>query len=446
MDTVANHPDPAFPRLHPRPAKGWTNDPNGLSHAAGRYHVFFQYNPDSARHHRICWGHLSSADLVRWVEEPVALRPQPGGPDRLGCWTGVVTDDGGVPTAVYSGVDSEGGHSRVVLARAVDGLTTWSQERRIAADVPPDPQVTAVRDPLIFHFRGRRFALQGAGLASGHAAVLLYSVDDLYSWRYEGIWFSSEDPLAAEHLPAEIWECPQLVRVPDSSGAETWLLMASLWLAADDHEHPGGVGYLLGSLSPGAAGLPVFTPASGGRADRGPEFYAPQVLALPDRALLWGWSSEVEDTADRPGRSQEETDHAGWAGILTFPRQLSVHGGALAVEPVAELLAYRGGRLHRGAAGTVALPRQAEARVTGGEGSLRLLLHSVGSRRAVFTDTVAGGDELRIFIDASIVEIYRHGSVATTLRAYPAAGEEWLLELPHGAAADVWRLRQPDQE
>src|SRR5512141_1799602 len=157
MDTAAHHPDPAFPRFHPRPAQGWINDPNGLSYADGRYHVFFQYNPDSARHRSICWGHLSSPDLVRWDEEPVALRPQPGGPDALGCWSGVVTDDGGVPTAAYSGVDTLGGHSRVVLARADKSLRTWSQDGHVAAEVPPDPQVTAVRDPFLFRFQGRRF-------------------------------------------------------------------------------------------------------------------------------------------------------------------------------------------------------------------------------------------------------------------------------------------------
>ncbi|MGP4031762.1 glycoside hydrolase family 32 protein [Pseudarthrobacter sp. 1C304] len=449
MDTPAPHPDPAFPRFHPRPAQGWINDPNGLSYVDGRYHVFFQHNPDSARHHSICWGHLSSPDLVRWDEEPVALRPRPGGPDALGCWSGVVTVDGGVPTAVYSGVDTDGGHSRVVLARADSSLRNWAQDGHVAAEVPPDPQVTAVRDPFLFTFGGRRFALQGAGLASGHAAVLLYSVDDLRSWRYEGIWFSTEDPLAARHLPAAIWECPQLVRVPDSSGAETWVLMASLWQPGDLHTHPHGVGYLLGSLAAGPAGLPVFTPASGGKADLGREFYGPQILALPDRALLWGWSCELDDSGDRPGRSQAETDRAGWAGILTFPRQLSVHGGVLAVEPAPELSAYRGDMLHRGAAGTLALPAFAEVRVAGGEGTLRLVLVSsvgaaAGQRRTVFADEVAGGDELRIFVDASMVEVYRHGSVPTTLRAYPGPGEEWQLELPHGAAADVWELRHPD--
>ena len=43
------------------------------------------------------------------------------------------------------------------------------------------------------------------------------------------------------------------------------------------------------------------------------------------------------------------------------------------------------------------------------------------------------------------MEVYRHGSVPTTLRAYPGPGEEWQLELPHGAAADVWELREPER-
>jgi len=78
------------------------------------------------------------------------------------------------------------------------------------------------------------------------------------------------------------------------------------------------------------------------------------------------------------------------------------------------------------------------------KGAIRLVLGAEGQQRTVFADTVAGGDELRIFLDASLVEVYRHGSVPTTLRAYPGPGEEWQLELPHGAAADVWELRHPE--
>jgi beta-fructofuranosidase len=466
-DVAAAHTDPAFPRFHPRPAQGWINDPNGISYINGRYHVFFQYNPDSARHHRIAWGHVSSADLVRWEEHPVALRPQHEGPDEYGCWTGVVTDDGGVPTAAYSGVRGDGGHSDVVIARGSADLTEWKQTGHVAATMPDDGRVTAVRDPFIFRFNGKRYAIQGAGLANGHAALLLYTVEDLSDWKYQGIWLTSENPVAAESTPAEIWECPQLVRVPDSSGdssidagtagdSGTWLMMFSLWLFGDAHEHANGVGHLIGSLTEDAVtGLPVFTPRGGGKSDLGRDFYAPQIVSLEDRALLWGWANEGPGRDGRRGRSQDEIDAAGWAGVLTFPRELSVVDGALAVSPAPEIDAYRGKLTAGRAAGSVALPPFAEALVTadavagGGAGSgvgdtaVELLLVGDGSSQTVFSGTLEPGEELRVFVDASLVEVYRAGSVAATLRAYPAAGEEWQLHLPAGAKAEVWELKQP---
>ncbi|WP_066293656.1 glycoside hydrolase family 32 protein [Arthrobacter sp. B6] len=461
------HPDRAFPHFHPRPAQGWINDPNGVSHINGRYHVFFQYNPGSARHHRIAWGHVSSADLVRWVEHPVALRPQDGGPDEYGCWTGVVTDDGGVPTAAYSGVRGDGGHSQVVISRGSADLVSWEQDGHVAASMPTDPQVTAVRDPFIFRFNGKRYAMQGAGLASGHAALLLYTVEDLSDWKYQGIWLTSENPVAAARTSAEIWECPQLVRVParsgsDGSSRDAWLMMFSLWLSGDQHEHVNGVGHLIGSLAEDPeTGLPVFSPQTGGKSDLGRDFYAPQILQLQDGAepkvLLWGWANEGPGRDGRRGRSQAEIDAAGWAGVLTHPRVLSVEDGALAVAPAPEVDAYRGEQVAVAAGGHVVLPPFAEAVVTrrpGGTAALaadaavELSLVADGgpdvSRQVVFSGTVAEGEELRVFVDASLVEVYRSGSVATTLRAYPAPGEQWVLQLPEGAAADVWQLEQPE--
>ncbi len=69
--------DPAFPVLHGRPDLGWVNDPNGLAHVDGVWHVFFQHNPAAPVHGDIHWGHASSADLLTWRAEPVALRPTP---------------------------------------------------------------------------------------------------------------------------------------------------------------------------------------------------------------------------------------------------------------------------------------------------------------------------------------------------------------------------------
>lgn len=461
---AATHPDPAFPRFHPRPAQGWINDPNGVSYINGRYHVFFQFNPESARHHRIHWGHVSSPDLVHWDEHPVALRPQDGGPDEFGCWTGVVTDDGGVPTAAYSGVRGDGGHSQVVVSRGSADLVTWEQDGHIAASMPADPLVTAVRDPFLFRFNGKRYAMQGAGLANGHAALLLYTVEDMSDWKYQGIWLTTENPVAATHAPAEIWECPQLVRVPSdgagsdgagSDAGDTWVMMFSLWLSSDYHEHANGVGHLIGSLTEDPnTGLPVFHPRSGGKSDLGRDFYAPQIVQLDSasssgpepRALLWGWANEGAGRDGRRGRSQDEVDAAGWAGVLTHPRFLSVEDGALVVAPAPEVDAYRASLVAAGASGLLGLPPFGEAVVTAGtecQGEVRLVLASDVERQVVFAGPLSEGDVLRIFIDASLVEVYRKGSVATTLRAYPVPGEQWSLELPEGASADVWELKLP---
>ncbi|WP_257593363.1 hypothetical protein, partial [Klebsiella pneumoniae] len=40
------------------------NDPNGFCQVAGRYHLFYQWNPLACDHTYKCWGHWSSADLL----------------------------------------------------------------------------------------------------------------------------------------------------------------------------------------------------------------------------------------------------------------------------------------------------------------------------------------------------------------------------------------------
>lgn len=430
---AAAHPDRSFPRLHPRPARGWVNDPNGIVLAGGRWHVFFQHNADSARHHRIHWGHMSSPDLVRWDVHPLALAPQDGGPDAYGCWTGVVTLDAGVPTAVYSGVVDGSGRSQVVLARGSADLVEWTQDGVVAAGMPDDPRVVAVRDPFMFEFAGRRWAIQGAGLDSGHAAILLYGADNLAAWEYHGVWLTSEDPVAAGLPEANIWECPQLVRSGDS-----WAAVFSLWL--DDRLT--GVGHLVGSLilDP-VTGLPVFAPRACGLTDLGSSFYAPQAVQAEGRVLVWGWAKEVPPDGVL-GRTQADCDAVGWSGALTFPRELALAGDSVGFRPAPELAALRASALPVGDAhddGThLALPDQAEAVLTG-SGSVRLVL----GERLVWEGEVADGGEVRVLLDASIIEIFQAGGAATTLRAYPSGSEEYRLELGAAVRVRAWSLALP---
>jgi beta-fructofuranosidase len=82
----------------------------------------------------------------------------------------------------------------------------------------------------------------------------------------------------------------------------------------------------------------MFQATSGGVLDDGPAFYAPQVLSEPGRTLLWGWAWEL-------GRIGQQIADTGWAGVLTFPRELYVRDGALGLRPARELDGLRQERL-----------------------------------------------------------------------------------------------------
>src|SRR4051794_35721897 len=151
--------DPSFPRLHGRPARGWVNDPNGCAYVDGRYHVFFQHNPAAPRHAQVQWGHMSSPDLVRWSEEPIALVNRPGELDAHGCWSGCVVVDGDVPTAVYSAVADTSEASVVPLAHSDRSLRTWRQGHSPVLPAPRGGAISHARDPFVFAAGGRRFAL-----------------------------------------------------------------------------------------------------------------------------------------------------------------------------------------------------------------------------------------------------------------------------------------------
>src|SRR6201993_1414152 len=92
------------PQYHLLPAANWMNDPNGPIFYRGRYHMFYQYNPNGAFWGTMHWGHATSPDMIHWQHEPVAIAPTPNGWDRDGVFSGSIVLDGNTPTAIYTGV------------------------------------------------------------------------------------------------------------------------------------------------------------------------------------------------------------------------------------------------------------------------------------------------------------------------------------------------------
>ena len=92
------------PQYHLLPSHNWMNDPNGPIFFAGRYHMFHQYNPQSAVWGNMHWAHATSSDLIHWKHEPIAISPTPNRPDCDGAFSGSAIVDGATPTIIYTGV------------------------------------------------------------------------------------------------------------------------------------------------------------------------------------------------------------------------------------------------------------------------------------------------------------------------------------------------------
>ena len=211
------------PGLHFTPRQGWINDPHGIVWADGCYHLFFQHNPvGTSWGAAVNWGHATSADLVTWDEQRVALAPEPG---ELGCWSGsVVLSDHGVPTLFYTRVLADA-PALGQVARAL-GDPTLSDRRRepsesVVVTLPTD--VVEFRDPFVWRASDCWRMVAGARLRGGVGAALQYSSADLWEWEYDGIVTQRASSETTGAWTGSMWECPQLFPLDG-----TWVLLLSV--------------------------------------------------------------------------------------------------------------------------------------------------------------------------------------------------------------------------
>ncbi|GAB3442957.1 glycoside hydrolase family 32 protein [Phycicoccus ginsengisoli] len=320
------------PRAHFAPRRHWINDPNGLVHHAGTWHLFFQHNPEGPDWGNMSWGHATSTDLVHWTEHPVALSHDLDTGEQV--YSGSVVVD----HANTSGLGREGdafppfvaiwtsardGHQAQSLACSRDGGSTW-----VRCEPSPvlDRGSADFRDPKVSWCEpddgGDGFWLLVA-VEAVQRLVVFYRSSDLWDWEL----LSELGPLPA---PSGIWECPDLVPLPVEG--EPGEVVHVLVLSGNDGTAPGcGTWYAAGRFD----GV-RFTPEPAGfrRLDHGPDDYAAVTWnGAPDgRRVLIGWMANWAYARDLPTGS--------WRGAMTLPRELSVRrrdGGVVLVQrPVEE--------------------------------------------------------------------------------------------------------------
>lgn len=234
------------PQFHFTADKGWMNDPCGLFHYNGTYHLMFQHADSgelSALFGPMAWGHAVSGDLLHWRQLSDVIKA-----DDTFDWSGypcfaVACIAGEKPGTIMSGstvidVDNDtglqiGSHPPILsfytdpddsacgqcMAYSLDG--GWSWRKYQGNPVIPGPGI-ADRDPKVFKHNGRWYLVLshawGPHVERDRFTIHLYESDIPTQWEHIGEIPDSEN----------FCECPDLFPMPLDGDAKNikWLLVA----------------------------------------------------------------------------------------------------------------------------------------------------------------------------------------------------------------------------
>ena len=301
---------------------------------------------------------------------------------------------------------------------------------------------------------------------------MLYRSRDLIRWEYLRPILVGDGGETEPVWTGTMWECPGLLPLGDGH-----VLIVSVF-DGDNLHYPV---YFLGDYENGE-----FIPKLLRKVDHGGYFYAPQTMIDEGgRAIMWGWLQE--------GRDEEVQLEAGWSGVMSLPRVLSMRpDGLLGVEPAPELRTLRGehyrfedldigsdsSRILEGVRDNcleiVAQFEPGDAAELGlkvcrspeGEEETLVVYDSENGRLAVdprrsslhpatHRDIRWGPLEpagsrtlkLHVFLDRSVIEVFAEGVTCVTGRIYPTRADSRAVELfARGGGArvktlDVWEMR-----
>ena len=429
------------------------NDPNGLIQWRGQYHLFYQHNPEAAAFGTMHWGHASSDDLVHWRHLPLALSPTPGSVDEAGVWSGCAVDNHGTATVLYTGVRERPDGSRAQLpclaTSTDDDLRTWRKYpgNPVIAAPPSGVDVLGFRDHSVWREDGVWYQAIGSGIRGVGGTVFLYRSPDLRTWDYVGQLYQS--------AIGDMWECPDFFALGDRH-----VLMVSpiplrktLYFTGDYRDHR-------------------FTPLDQGPVDDGGCFYAPQSFTdARGRRIMFGWLWE--------GRAEAAQRAAGWAGVMSLPRVLTLRSdGRLGMQPAPELRVLRQhetrledvhghtleilAEIDRGTSSRVGIgvrcAPDGEERTTIVYDATQRTLAIDRQRSSLDDDTerdlrvtplALAKDELlqlHVFVDHSVIEVFANDRVCMTSRVYPTRADSVGVELfasdgtAHARQVTIWDL------
>jgi beta-fructofuranosidase len=304
--------------------------------------------------------------------------------------------------------------------------------------------VTGFRDPSPWRQGREWYCVVASGQPQVGGNVLLYKSADLRNWQYlhplaEGKW--SGKPGTNPVDTGEMWECPDFFPL---DGKHVLI-----------HSTEGRTMWQSGTLDSAAM---LFHAEHEGILDHG-SYYAPKTqLDAQGKRILWGWINE--------SRPDAEFSRAGWSGMMSLPRRLSLQDGQLIMEPAAPVASLRAEA--RTGAAVAQLPSAAQElrlalepatgapplqqRFTDPQGTALLLRadpqQAPGTVRISnkdvekakqITGIAEGPLDLHLFLDHSVAEIFFNHRDAMTQRYYARSKDEAAVTITLGGN---WRIAQ----
>ncbi|WP_022748951.1 glycoside hydrolase family 32 protein [Lachnobacterium bovis] len=428
--------------------KGWVNDPNGSCYYDGKYHIFYQYSPDYPESTLKYWGHVSSEDMIHWEDNGIALKPDIP-QDKDGVYSGTAFCGDGKMELFYTGnVKHQGDFDYILTGReqnviylsSEDGINFSEKELLMTNEDFPKSMGLHVRDPKVWKEEDKYYMFLGARSVDDKASMLIFESSDKKNWK-----------LYKEYTPSAklgyMFECPDYFEVdgikaiggcPQGMESEEFKFMnmyqSGYFILNDNTIH-----------STNEELEKDITVSNFKEWDMGFDFYAPQVFEARDgKKIIIGWAG-VPDAPYNNAKSLEE----GFEHSLTLFREIS-YDSAKKIFKTYPIKGYESLRqaekeivvadnkkhvtLDSSFDMEVCTTDSDQFKIVFGDandnddlifayedGVCKLeFLNDTGCKRDIRRAKIDKIDDIRIFMDQSIIEIYvNKGEVVFTSRYYP---------------------------
>jgi len=307
--------------LHYRPHDGYLGDVIPF-YWQGEWHLFYlKAAPERFQGVPFTWEHISSRDLVHWLEWPTALPAgAPGEPDADGAWTGSVVEREGAFHIFYTGYSKRRDPMPQTICHATSSdLAHWRKDAANPILLPDERWYSPGdwRDPFVYWNEGEGCywmlicSRALSGLYNQRGALALATSPDLERWQVQPPLWQPDLFYSAE--------CPDMFRL----GSRYYLVYST-------YSPRFATSYRFAESPRG----PWLSPSSDNRLDDR-LFYAAKTVSNGERRFAFGWVATL--TGDRDGGEPQ------WAGHLGLPREVvAQEDGSLAFRCPPEVLALAG--------------------------------------------------------------------------------------------------------